>query len=331
MKDLISSAASLTEDTVIVVPLVFDEDNYLYSPLGYNLALDSVLNAQGPESEGKHSDEEAMGKTFFTTLATFESVVQGTSSRKGTSHEAMYPGRLGPATTLSGGARKMAEPYVQVWDPYSCMENPEDCPEPPPYNPPPYNPPPNNPPPATGRYSFNAVTDYGTTPEWPTLWRGDVISGDGDQSNPFGHTSIITRLNTFSNTGGSFDDSRTKAMEAVKEYIFQQDKEVEERPARTYWLDENNPRDVYVRYHNYASWSERSEAVSYSLAQDPDAYSITTSKIVRHRWYCSKLIWRAYKDATGDDLDHDWGYTVFPGDIEHSGHLRTVYRFRYTG
>lgn len=51
----------------------------------------------------------------------------------------------------------------------------------------------------------------------------------------------------------------------------------------------------------------------------------------RYRWYCSKLVWGAYREGTGDDLDYDWGYFVFPTDIEHSNVLRTVYHFRYNG
>lgn len=44
-------------------------------------------------------------------------------------------------------------------------------------------------------------------------------------------------------------------------------------------------------------------------------YTVTTSKSTRDKFYCSKLVWAAYKDVTGYDLDNDGGYSVYPMDI----------------
>ena len=87
------------------------------------------------------------------------------------------------------------------------------------------------------------------------------------------------------------------------------------------------PLDLIVRYHREAAWSGRSEAIAYARGQNDDTYPVFTSKFTRTKWYCSKLVWRAYREATGDDLDSDWGFYVFPNDIEQSGNLHTVYRY----
>jgi uncharacterized protein YycO len=103
--------------------------------------------------------------------------------------------------------------------------------------------------------------------------------------------------------------------------------EVLERPAQT-WFDDSGLRYAHVMYHGGTYWAYRNDAIAYARGQDPDPYSAFTSKPNRSDWYCSKLVWRAYKDATGDDLDPDWGYWVFPTDLEGSGHLISVYHYR---
>lgn len=307
-------------DTLVLVPLVFDQNGYLYSPLGFNLALQTALDSQPAEGTGP---DGTLGDTYFTDEATFEAVVAG-----GGSSQLLYSEKTGPSTEIEEGS----EVPVRFRDIYSCENNPGDCPSsgmrvegdlPPP---PPNNPPP--PPPSRGNWSTGTVAT-GTVPTWTSMWRGDVVSGNIDNINPFGHTSIITQLHNFQDTGGIFGDERTKVMEAVG-YGGPSSNEVIERPARVYWLDQGQHVDnVVVLYHPTAGWTRRSEAIAYARAQDPDVYSAFTPKFDRRRWYCSKLIWRAYRQATGDDLDHDWGYFVFPGDIENSNILHTAYRFRY--
>ena len=41
-------------------------------------------------------------------------------------------------------------------------------------------------------------------------------------------------------------------------------------------------------------------------------------------WYCSKVVYRAYFDAAGIDLDEDGGIFVFPGDIRWSSFTKTL-------
>ena len=45
------------------------------------------------------------------------------------------------------------------------------------------------------------------------------------------------------------------------------------------------------------------------------SYGLTNSKTTSDKFYCSKLVWRAWKDVAGLDLDNDGGYSVYPLDI----------------
>jgi uncharacterized protein YycO len=120
-------------------------------------------------------------------------------------------------------------------------------------------------------------------------------------------------------------------MEAIGERSNAAD-EVIERAARIYWINEGNRvNHVMVRFHPNASWTERGAAISKARTEDPDPYNAFSPKWWDYSWYCSKLVWDAYGEVTGDDLDPNWGYWVMPEDLERSGHLRTAYHFVYTG
>lgn len=55
-------------------------------------------------------------------------------------------------------------------------------------------------------------------------------------------------------------------------------------------------------------------------------YDINTHKTANDKWYCSKVVYRGYNDATSGSLmiDADLGYWVTPGDIRWSSHTSTV-------
>ena len=294
-------------DTVVVVPLVFDPNGYLYSPLGFNLLLNNVLNAQGAEG----TSDGTLGTTYFTDRETFEAVVASGGSSQG-----MYSDKLGPPAKPT----ETSTTYVQHLDPYSCKDKPADCATPSPASPPPTSPP--------GRGGGNAAPSFSGIPVWPQVWKADIISGSTESTNPFGHDAIVTQLSSGGDTGGLFMDYATRGMEAKMEGS--NSEEVIERSVRTYWMDESDPVDVRLMWDPQATTAQRNTAVSYARAQDPDTYWLG-SKITRHQWYCSKLVWRSYRRATGDDLDHDEGYYVYPRDIHYSGHVLTFYRFQQNG
>ena len=60
--------------------------------------------------------------------------------------------------------------------------------------------------------------------------------------------------------------------------------------------------------------SQRSSIVSYQTSQVGDLYA-TSTKWTENTWYCSKLQWRAYYNATGVDIDKNGGVAVTPADI----------------
>jgi len=176
-----------------------------------------------------------------------------------------------------------------------------------------------------------------------------VISGEGDCGSSsgqscgssstgfsnFGHSFIITQLANSANPsqldpgkyyGGDLLDDSTLSMEAQGDKPNVED-EVLQRTAKT-WLTERPLRYAHVMYKRNTYWYQRLHAISFAREQDPDPYDVTTLKTREDAWYCSKLVWRSYLVATGDDLDPDWGFFVTPHDLENSGHLITLYHYR---
>lgn len=82
---------------------------------------------------------------------------------------------------------------------------------------------------------------------------------------------------------------------------------------------------LYVREMVVWVTSEAKRAAAVTKAASYSGpYSIFTSKSSNNAWYCSKVVWRAFWDATSWDLDGDGGFWVFPGDIRWSPWTRTV-------
>ncbi len=321
-------ARTASGDPVVLVPLVFDEAGYLHSARSFNATLDSLLRAQPPESQSQArlagSGEEL--DVAFTDYETFQEVVGGAGARRsGPSYAHLYAagtfGRV-PAARDGLDAARLNGGSTGVYDPYTCDERTAiECPADP----------------TSGGGGFTergtGIPHVGPTISWPELWVGDIISGEVDggwlagwESGILGHTSIVTDLSSFQNEGGVFESDNTLVFEAIGKKDPVED-EILERPATMYWGRDGSHRSIHVRYHPDASWDQRARAVEYAMAQDDDIYLATTSKINRTRWYCSKLVWRAYREATGDDLDVDWGYFVFPDNIERSHVLETAYYY----
>lgn len=53
-------------------------------------------------------------------------------------------------------------------------------------------------------------------------------------------------------------------------------------------------------------------------------YSLSTSKTSVGYYYCSKIIWQAYYNALGVDLDSDGGYWVFPNDLLNDTRISSI-------
>jgi len=64
-----------------------------------------------------------------------------------------------------------------------------------------------------------------------------------------------------------------------------------------------------------ASYTERYNTTWFAYDQDGEPYNALSSKSNYDEWYCSKLVWAAYKEKANIDLDVDGGYSVLPDDI----------------
>ena len=83
-------------------------------------------------------------------------------------------------------------------------------------------------------------------------------------------------------------------------------------------------------YNRCAMWypnmtnSQRNAIITYMRNQIGKPYQIS-SKTNTSKWYCSKLVWRAYKEALNIDIDSDGGTYVFPDDILESPLTNVIY------
>jgi uncharacterized protein YycO len=108
-----------------------------------------------------------------------------------------------------------------------------------------------------------------------------------------------------------------------------------------YGFVESTDQGVVLGSNNWAS----SKEVVYGLnvnetttAQDAAAANWCYSQIgkpynynffdrdTRNSFYCSQLVWAAYKDLYGIDLDTSaWGNAVYPTELVMSSHTSTIY------
>lgn len=122
-------------------------------------------------------------------------------------------------------------------------------------------------------------------------------------------------------------DSHTWSTEAVG-YRDNNADEIVERQANT-WFEEKDDTawEGFVRYLPYISPAFQRQLRDVARAQEHKRYAVATSKTDDHWFYCSKLAWFAYARTTGASIDRDWGFWVFPDDIEASNVLKTAYRW----
>ena len=73
------------------------------------------------------------------------------------------------------------------------------------------------------------------------------------------------------------------------------------------------------------SYSKKKGAVSYAQLQLGEPYSLFTTRNSTSSWYCSKLIWAAYK-SQGLDLESTFNaMMITPGDLLESPHTSVFY------
>lgn len=67
--------------------------------------------------------------------------------------------------------------------------------------------------------------------------------------------------------------------------------------------------------------TQRDKIVSYMKKQIGKSYQALSSKNNTDSWYCSKLVWKAYKVVLNIDIDDNGGLIVYPEDILNSSYL----------
>jgi len=73
--------------------------------------------------------------------------------------------------------------------------------------------------------------------------------------------------------------------------------------------------DAYGLWVPSVTAARRTAARDFARAQLGEPYVINASKTNDQAWYCSKLVWAAYRRTSGVDLDADGGYFVWPVDL----------------
>jgi uncharacterized protein YycO len=64
-----------------------------------------------------------------------------------------------------------------------------------------------------------------------------------------------------------------------------------------------------------ATTTQRYNTTMFAAQQNKKPYSFTSSKTDYSKFYCSKLVWAAYKEKASKDLDYDGGLYVYPDDL----------------
>jgi hypothetical protein len=294
---LISTGKVATGQTNALVPLVFEAAGYLYSPQAFNRMQDSLLVVERANALSG-APEPAGPAVYFTEAATYSRVAN--ASLIG-----------GPFGMLEEAASSGAT-ALHVYDPYA-LPNSTTQPD------------------AAVSESAEPTEPSGTTnamgPTPPLLWVADVLTGSQISGFSAGHAAIVTRLNTGANTGGDPTSQQTKTMEALKDANGNSANEVIERPFGTYFMHTNVDR-LNVRRRNSTTWSRRTQAVGYARAQDPDDYRWWTPKWTSGKWYCSKLVWKAYEEKVQINIDTNSGYFVLPLDVRLDWSLSDVYNWQ---
>jgi hypothetical protein len=170
--------------------------------------------------------------------------------------------------------------------------------------------------------------------DMPDVNIADILVGWRENGQIFGHAGIVVKVNnSYSMDGGDPKNEYTKTMEAQgkgkggRGYDgFSEEDQVAEIPVREYWMD-SDIKEVYLRRGN-KPLSSRISAASYARAQDPDLYSIWTSKRTENKWYCSKLVYAAYRNTMGINLDPNGGFWVTPADIKNDRSISTIWSWR---
>jgi hypothetical protein len=273
------------------VGLVFDEEGYLYTPTQFNQEIESMA-VSADNDTGSVVDE--MMDVYYTDLNTYTEVAEDPN--------AVIENTSALASLDSND--EFTSPYY-VFDIYRTEYLPKEAKL-------------NKLKEEASSFLQKGIAQQGGTPNPPTgiVGGADVVIADR-KGSAFGHAGVVV------NPGFGNSLQGAVMMEAVGNRKHKAD-EVVSRSSDKYFF-RSDLTYMKICYRENITSQQRLAIRDYVLAQDPDPYSIWTSKHTGWHWYCSKLPWRAYKKKVGCNIDDDGGFWVFPFDIAGDSSLKGSY------
>ena len=158
-----------------------------------------------------------------------------------------------------------------------------------------------------------------TVPVWGK--KGVILYGEfaGGWSDYSGHTAGVVQEIAASYTTTVAKMYNTYIVEALKSDGVNK-KRMTNSSGTSNWNESGVISNRSAVWLSSLTTTQRNSIASYQIAQvgEPYYFSVLTSEKNRtDRWYCSKLQWKAYLQATGIDIDDDGG-AVYPRDIAYN-------------
>jgi hypothetical protein len=276
------------------VGLVFDEAGYLFTPDEFNQEVESITVSTDNDTSSVSTGDQMMD-VYYTDLNTYSEVTLDPNATE--------ENTTGIASLDSNG--EFVSPYY-VFDIYRTsylsketqMQKLKK---------------------EASSFLQKGIAQIGGTPNPPAgiVGVGDVVIADGKKSK-FGHAGVVVAVGYGNSLQGAW------MMEAVGDRPHHKEDEVVLRTSDKYFF-KGDLNYMKICYRENITYQQRDAIRAYVVAQDPDPYSIWTSKDSGGKWYCSKLPWRAYKKKVGCSIDEDGGFWVTPFDIAGDASLKGSY------
>lgn len=292
-----------------IVPLIFDNTGNLVTAVEYNKAKDL--------------DEEAQFETYFTDFKNYKKVVNKLVKNGRQKQEFLNTIREDFVHSLPTGTG--ASDSIYGFDPYETYHlTTEEVKELYAKQP------------IAAKQSSLKTQAFSST---PSVWVADIVVREPNWSTwaNTGHSGVVTKLNCSGlRCSGNPNHPNTRAMEAIKGVggpTPDPSDDLGEYPLLDRFDPAQHVDPIKLAYVSGLTDTQIINIRNFSLAQDPGTYDIFTapwntpcsSSNSNCTWYCSLLVWRAYKDYTGLNLDPGGGYWVWPYDLIASPHTQTYY------
>lgn len=147
---------------------------------------------------------------------------------------------------------------------------------------------------------------------------GDILVSDySSDRNIFGHMGIILKNHHDQLDGGSPTHNETLTVEAIKKKkkgSGDSVKKVVVRHYKNHWNKSDFSLFGILRVSG-RTWGQRVAAANYANSRVGKPYRLLTRKKNTKKYYCSKLVWQAYKYTSNLDIDYNGGFFVTPMNV----------------